>query len=48
MWRNKLQLCMCKDNTTVGEITLYVKVEHCNMGHSYLSGDNCRVLVGTK
>jgi hypothetical protein len=22
---NKLQLCMCKDNTTVGGITLYVE-----------------------
>jgi hypothetical protein len=29
---------MCKDNIKVGEITLYVQVEHCSKGHDSLCG----------
>ena len=43
MWRNKLQFCICKDNTTVGGITLYMEVYHCSKGHSYSYGDNTAV-----
>jgi hypothetical protein len=34
---------MCKDNTTVGGITLYVEFEHCGMGYNYSYGDNATV-----
>ena len=34
---------MCKDNTTVRGITLYVEVYHCSMGNSYSCGDSTAV-----